>query len=406
MILLLGYGISNKEVAKYLDKNKIEYVIHDDKKDVINENILNKVTLVIKSPGVNNDHPLIILASKKNIEIINEIEYAYRINNKGIIIGLTGSNGKTSTLYYLYQLLKLGYEDVILIGNNGIPYISAIDKIKDSTIILLELSSFQLMDISTFKVDIGCILNITLNHLDYHNSFNEYKLAKYNLLKNNDENTISIIDNSLDIENLKGFLYKFSNKRINGYYYKNNKIYYKNKKIMEYPTNLKMVGEHNKLNLMIAIIIAMFLGIEKKIIIDNLSNIKGVKYRLEFLKSIGNIDIFNDGKSSTPSSTKTAIECFNNRRIHLILGGKDKNMDYSVIKDYANVIYYAYGEIKDKLKGFKNINFFENLTDAYKNINAKNDDVILFSPAATSFDQYTSYLDRCIEFERLVINDE
>lgn len=92
MILLLGYGISNKEVAKYLDKNKIEYVIHDDKKDFIDENILNKVSLIIKSPGVNNDHPLVILASKKNIEIINEIEYAYRINNKGIIIGLTGTH--------------------------------------------------------------------------------------------------------------------------------------------------------------------------------------------------------------------------------------------------------------------------------------------------------------------------
>lgn len=393
--LLLGYGRSNMEVKKILDKLEIEYKIFHGFKDDIEEKCLDDVDIIVRSPGISLSHPLLMLANLKGIGIISEIDFAYSFNNKGIIIGCTGSNGKTSTLYYLYQILKNKYDDVILVGNNGIPYSSMIDKIKDETIVLLELSSFQLENTSKLKLDYAVVTNISENHLDNVANYDEYiksKIKIFSLLKEKGKGLINLDDTILKHINLANPIY-FSFDKKNSINIKNELKDFESKRI---------IGLHNKYNILISYILAIELGLEKENIINYLDNVKGVKYRLEYLKDINNVSIYNDGKSSTPNSVLAALNSFQNKKIHLILGGRDKNLDFSILKEVKNVEFYAYGEIKETLKKVLNAKIYDTFKSAYNAINAKENEVILFSPGCTSFDQFKDYEERSLEFERMI----
>lgn len=396
--LLLGYGKSNIEVSKVLDKKGIEYQIFDGFNCDIEEKYLDGIDIIIRSPGVSLAHPLIMLAKQKGIEIISEIDFAYSFNKKGIIVGCTGSNGKTSTLYYLYQILKNEYDKVFLVGNNGIPYTSRIDKIDERSIVLLELSSFQLENTSKLRLDYAVITNISKNHLDNVANYEEYiksKLKIYSLLKENGKGLINLDDEilkDLSFPNKIGFSF---NKK-DSFTIKNELKNYRSKRIK---------GMHNKYNLLIASILSKEIGIKPDKLKIYLKDIKGVKYRLEYLKDINKVSIYNDGKSSTPSSILAALNSFKNKKVHLILGGRDKNLDFSILKGKNNVYFYAYGEVKEKLQTELNAKTYENFKQAYKDIEAKENEVILFSPGCTSFDQFKNYEERAIEFERMINNE-
>ena len=402
MILLLGYGISNKSVEKVLIKNNTKYRIFNDSIESINEEILDDIDLIIRSPGIALSHPLLMLAYAKKIRIISEIEFAYSQNNKGKIIALTASNGKTSTLYYTYQILKHYFNNVLFIGNNGEPYSSYIDKIDDNTIILLELSSFQLENTYSLKPFISCITNISENHLDKVANYQEYIFSKINIL-NNAQNIILNKDDEILNKIKKENITYISNYYNENYYFIDNKFYYSNKCIVPNFNNPNLVGSHNKLNLLYSIAICRKLNLSYDDINKVINNIKGVKYRLEFLKEKDGVLIYNDGKSTTPNSCKTAIDAFENKIIHLILGGRNKNLDFSILSNYKNVTFYAYGEAKNEIKEVLNCEVFDSFYHAYEAINAKKGEIIIFSPGCASFDQFISYIDRSIAFENYIL---
>ena len=403
MILLFGYGNSNKSVEKILIKNKYDYKIHDDSVSEINENILLDVDLIIRSPGISLSHPLLMIAYKNNIKIISEIEFSYLLNNKGKIVALTASNGKTSTLFYTYQILKYYYDDVIFIGNNGIPYSSCIDRINENTIVLLELSSFQLENTYSLKPFISCITNISENHLDKVANYQEYISSKLKIL-NNAENIILNKDDGILTKILKDNITYISKDLNSDYYFENDKIYFNKSIIIDNFNNPNLVGEHNKLNLLFAIAICHKVGLSYEKISKVINKIEGVKYRLEYLKDLNGVLIYNDGKSTTPNSCKIAIDSFRNKIIHLILGGRNKDLDFSILKDYENVKFYAYGEAKNDISSVLKCNIFESFYDAYEAIDAKKGEIIIFSPGCTSFDQFKSYIERSIAFEKFILD--
>lgn len=402
MILLLGYGISNKSVEKYLIKKGIAYRIFDGFKDEIKEEFLDDISIIIRSPGISLSHPLLMLAKLKDIEVISEVEFTYRINNKGKLICLTGSNGKTSTLNYTYQILKHYYKEVILVGNNGVPYSSYIDKINDDTIVLLELSNFQLENTYSLKPFISCITNISENHLDKVANINEYIKSKLKIL-NNSKKTILNKDDSILKKNISDNTVSISKRKNKNYYYKNNKIYYGND-YLGMINNYNIVGEHNILNLLFAISICYELGLSYEQILSIIKHITGVKYRLEFLKELNNVLIYNDGKSTTPYSCEVAIKAFKDKRIHMIVGGRNKNLDFSFLKKYENVMFYAYGEAKDELSKCLGAKKYNSFKEAYKQIDAKKGEIIIYSPGCTSFDQFKDYVERSKAFEDFILS--
>lgn len=402
MILLLGYGVSNQSVEKILIKENKKYIVFDGFVNDINESVLDGVTLIIRSPGISISHPLIMLAYKKSIEIISEIEFAYRINSKGKIIALTGSNGKTSTLTYTYQILKHYYKDIYLVGNSGIPYSSIVDKVNEDTIILLELSNFQLENIYSLSPYISIILNISENHLDKVANYDEYVKSKLKIT-NNSQNLILFKDDDL-LNNIKHKNITYISECKNrDYYLKDLDIYRGYKKYISLETT-NLYGKHNLINLMFAISICNKLGINKTLINKVLPSIEGVKYRLEFIKEIGGVKIFNDGKSTTPYSVEAAINAFPHKNIHLIIGGKNKNLDFNFLNKYENIKFYAYGEAKEDLSATLGAKTYENFKEAYKNINAKKGEVIIYSPGCASYDQFKDYVERSKAFEDLILN--
>ena len=403
MILLLGYGISNKSVEKILIKKKIQYKIFDDVIHDISEDVLKDVDLIIRSPGISISHPLLMLGYEKKIHIISEIEFAYLENSKGKIVALTASNGKTSTLYFAYQILKHYYKDVIFIGNNGEPYSSYIDKINENTIVLLELSSFQLENTYSLKPFISCIINISENHLDKVANYKEYIDSKLNILKNAQNIIINKDDEILNKIIKENIIYISKNINDN-YYYINNNFYFNDKCVINNFENPFLVGEHNKINLLFSIAICHKIGLSYDKIYNVINNIKGVKYRLEFLKDLDGVLIYNDGKSTTPNSCKIAIEAFDNRIIHLILGGRNKNLDFSILNKYKNVNFYAYGESRYEIAKALKCEIFDSFYDAYKQINAKKGEIVIFSPGCASFDQFKSYIERSKAFENYILN--
>ncbi|MBQ9730986.1 MAG: UDP-N-acetylmuramoyl-L-alanine--D-glutamate ligase [Bacilli bacterium] len=402
MILLLGYGISNKSVEKYLLKNNISYKIFDGFKDEINEVILDNINLIIRSPGISAAHPLLMIAKDKNIEVISEIEFTYRILKKGKLICLTGSNGKTSTLSYAYQILKKYYNDVLFVGNNGVPFSSCIDKIKEDTIILLELSNFQLENTYSLKPFISIITNISENHLDKVANYDEYIKSKLNIL-NNSENILLNKDDKI-LKKIKGNNVSYvSSKKNKGYYFKNNDIYFDDSFIGTINNNY-LVGTHNKTNLLFVIYICELLNLSIEEVVKEINHIVGVKYRLEYIKTIDGVLIYNDGKSTTPFSCEAAIKSFNKRNIHMILGGRNKGLDFNILSKYKNVQFYAYGEAKYEIQKSLNAQIFNDFKEAYNKINAKKGEIIIFSPGCTSFDQFKDYIERSKAFEDLILS--
>ena len=433
-IFILGMARSGYEAAKVLLKRNNEVFITDSK-DQDEENVKELISLgckylvtenpdeylddtydyLIKNPGIKKDHKCVSKARDLNIKVINEIEMAYHLLPKNIkIIGITGSNGKTTTTTLVYEILKGANLSVHLGGNIGYPLSSLVDKVKGNDILLLEISDHQLCDMYDFKTDISVFTNVSPTHLDFHNSYDEYKQMKMRIFNHHTNSDIAILNKGNDevielTKNIPSIKRYFTSKNETAEcYLKNDAIYYGEKSFKL--SDIRVKGTHNYENIMCAILVVKEFNVSDEIIEDVLNKFNGVEHRNEYVDEINGITFYNDSKSTNNVATKTALSSYT-APIILIMGGLNRGQSYDDLLDYMiNVkTIICYGETKEILKNYFSEKGFECVVvdtiseatkEAYKK--AIKGDIILLSPAHASWDQYKCFEDRGNDFKNIV----
>ena len=430
-ILVLGMARSGYEVAKLLSNKNNEIIITDMKdqdeehiKELEKQNIkFIKTTepellldetfdILIKNPAVFPIHPCVLKAKKLNIPVVNEMEVAYHYIDKPVkIIGITGSNGKTTTTTLIHEVLKKANISVKLGGNIGTPLSQIVKDLKENDILLLEVSDHQLIDTKDFKTDISVLTNLCPTHLDYHGSYEKYKAVKKKIFNHHTNKDIAIINaknyDSLELtKDIVSTKYYFNNEEN---YYTKDGIYIDNKKVCN-TSDILLRGTHNYENILVTYLVAKLLKIDFKYVNEVLKEFKGVEHRIEFVAKINDVSYYNDSKSTNPEATITALKSFNGN-INLILGGMDRNQDFHDLTPYLSKVkcIYAIGEVRKRIMSYaKEVNKscleFPTLKEAFNKIkeNTKKGDIVLLSPASASWDQYLKFEDRGDEFKKLV----
>ena len=385
------------------------------------EELILNATEVVKSPGIPDTVPLVMKLRGMDIPVVSEIEFAGRFT-KAKFIGITGSNGKTTTTMLTYHMLKKAGLNVGLAGNVGESLAKQV-AMDDKEFYVLELSSFQLDGMYDFKVDIAMILNITPDHLDrYDNQFEKYVLSKFRILQNQTENDHLIycdddqtIVNQLKKENTKVKMHPFSiqHETVGGAYIENeNLIINTNNNLFEMSIQkLALQGKHNLYNSMASGIAGRVLELKKDIIRESLSDFKNVEHRLEFVAKIHGIDFVNDSKATNVNSTWFALESFQ-FPVVWIVGGVDKGNDYEILSELVADKVKAIvclGKDNEKIHAaFEDI--IETIVDASSAQEAvqmaynlgDSGDTVLLSPACASFDLFENYEDRGHQFKMAV----
>ena len=383
------------------------------------EKALEGTDLIVVSPGVHLDKPILIAAQKRDIPIIGEIELASLFLKKPII-AVTGTNGKTTTTALIGKILKdHGYRTAVA-GNIGYPLISVDDSKLD--LIVAEISSYQLETVRTFKPWISIILNITEDHLTRHKTMGAYSQAKAAVFMNQDKKGY-LIYNSDDervgklARTAKCKKLPFSRKKIiqDGAYVKNGYIVFKGRKICAID-EIRIKGAHNVENSLAAVSAALLCKVSPKSVRKTLMSFKGVEHRIEFVKKTRGISFYNDSKGTNPDSTIVAIKTlYPSHKIVLILGGRDKMTDLTemcqeVKKHVKDVVLV--GEAKKRFRqclakaGFKKMHEASSFGDAVKCSYelADSGDAVLLSPACASFDMFSNFEERGKVFKKIVAN--
>lgn len=423
---VLGLARSGYEAAKLLVSKGYEVILNDINTEQSTEQISeleslevkiilgshpddlvdNTFDIIVKNPGISNNHKYIKAAKKFNIPVINEMELAYRYFPKGVtIVGVTGTNGKTTTTTLIYEFLKKAAKSVYLMGNIGYPVCTFVNILKDKDIAVMEVSDHQLCNIENFKTDISVLTNISEAHLDFHGSYDAYKSMKKRIFNHHSKNDVAILnfndkevlELTKDIESNKKYFSSNSSNQvecsiIDGY------ICYNGEEIMAL-SEIKIKGQHNYENIMAAIAVVKELGVDNNILISVLREFGGVEHRMEYINTIDNIEFYNDSKATNIKSTQIALSSFSKPTI-LLLGGLDRGHSFEELSDYlTNVkLIVAYGEVKMRIKDFANKqNILSEVADtleeatriAYSRASAG--DVILLSPACASWDQFKDF---------------
>ena len=437
-IFIFGMARSGYEAAKLLANYNNEIVITDGKeqniehvkeleslgvKVIITENQIDLIDesfdYMIKNPGIIATNPVVLKAKELGIKVINEVEMAYNfLPNNVKIIGITGSNGKTTTTTMIYEMLHMKYENVYLGGNIGYPLSQIVKDIKDDSILVMEISDHQLCDMYEFKTDISLLLNLVHAHIDFHGTYEKYKEMKSRIFNHHTEKDIAILNyNNEDVleltKDIKSKKMYFSNDTEKDIYIKENTIYYKNEEVINLD-NIRLKGIHNYENIMASILVLKEFEVENKIIEKYLSKFNGVEHRIEYVRTLNNRDFYNDSKSTNNEATITALKTFKTPTI-LIMGGLDRNIPFDELKDYLNNVkaIVCYGETKEKINYFsKNNNIDCYMVDELKEATLKayeissEGDTILLSPACASWDQFKSFEDRGNLYKEIVNNLE
>ena len=431
-IFILGMGRSGVSVAKLLSKNNDILItdMKDNKDDVsLLENFGVQVVItdkqaelldssfdvVVKNPGVKLDHPVILKANELNIPVITELEVAYRYLPDVKIIGITGSNGKTTTTTIIYNILKEAGLPVHLAGNIGLPLCNQISDIKKDDILVVEISSHQLVDLDKFKVNIAVLTNLSPVHLDHFGTYENYKNNKLRIFNNQTKSDIAILNKGDDevfdlTKHLKSKKLYFSSKGDADIYVDDKSIICKNE-IYDFK-DIKVKGMHNYENIMASILACKEFNVSSSIIKKVLSKFIGVAHRIEFVKNKNGREFYNDSKATNVMSTITALKAFNNDVI-LLLGGLDRGHSFDELIPYLNHTrcIVCFGETKYRIEKFakeNNIDVFvvDDVKEATKKAydTSKKGDTILLSPACASWDQFNSFEERGDAFKEAINN--
>jgi UDP-N-acetylmuramoylalanine--D-glutamate ligase len=374
--------------------------------------------LIVPSPGVPPDQARLEAARAKGITIWSEIELAYRFV-RGRLIGITGSNGKTTTTSLAEHILKTAGMPTILAGNIGAPLIGCVDQMRDDTSTVAELSSFQLELIDTFRPNIGVFLNLTPDHLDRHHTMEAYGRAKARLFENQtgedaaalnaDDAATTVYAPSLPR------LYWFSRKKrvAQGAYVRGEEIVFREdgrEEILLKLEDIPLAGAHNVENVLAAAAAARLAGAPARAIAKGVRSFAGVEHRLEFVAEIRGVRYYNDSKATNVDATEKALEAFPGR-ILIILGGRDKGSDYTALQKplrekaiLALLIGAAADKIENQISGSVALERAETLERAVETAwhAARPGDVVLLAPACASFDQFQNYEHRGRVFKDLV----
>ena len=414
---ILGLGISGKAAFKLLKKQNKNVVVFDDKLKPNSklkkywENYVNwdwnKLSRIIISPGIKitgeKEHPIVKLAKNHNVKLQNEIELFFEQKPKSTIIGITGTNGKSTLASLISHILSENKIKNIVCGNFGNP--ACLVNPFDENIVIVELSSYQLLSIPSLKIDFGIIINISNDHLDYHGDFDAYLNAKLRLIE-------AIKDNGYLVVNHKDIFLK-------------KKIIQKIKSIHDVKVlntcgiKIKcnnLFGEHNKILFEISFLISEKIGVEKSSIKSSIFNFLPLPHRMEVVYKSSYLKIINDSKATNGESASAALKSFQN--IHWIAGGLEKNDGLGkAVKHLQNVeAVYLFGSSQKRFyKQLKETDFkkkiflFNNLKELIQYLFAKisklknNKITILFSPAAASFDEYNNFEERGGIFKKEVL---
>ena len=385
------------------------------------EKILN-ASLVIKSPGIPEKNELIKEIRKQGIEMISEIEFGYWYKGDSKIIGITGSNGKTTTTALAGHICKTADLGCAIVGNIGFSFARQV-AIDPKKLYVIEISSFQLDDIKDFRPDVAVLTNITEDHLDrYEYKFENYIKSKFRIIENQTEEDVFIYND--DDEITKKYLNKFlkksnplpmsMNKELpEGAYIVNAKMHLKwqNEEMQMNVEDFAIKGKHNQYNTMAAGISAAVMGIRKEKIRDAIQTFKSLEHRMSTVATVRGVEFINDSKATNVNSTWYALESMT-KPVILILGGVDKGNDYSLLKDLVKEKVKAIvcmGINNDKIhEAFgKDVLLMVNTKSAKDAVEsafhfADKGDVVLLSPACASFDLFKNYEDRGMQFIQAV----
>lgn len=370
-------------------------------------NLIDKMDLMVLSPGIPTYLDFVTYAKSK-IPVISEIELGY-LFCKAPIIALTGTNGKTTTTSLLGHILK-SYKKTYVAGNIGVPFSNYALDIEEDSVVVLELSSFQLETIDKFNPKISAILNITEDHLNVHKTMENYVLAKQNIFKNQTEDDFLILNYDDNYckqmgkkSKAKPVYFSSKHKLKSGAYLKDNVIYVNEQPFIN-TNDIQILGTHNIENVMASILICLCYNVPKDVIINGIKSFKGVEHRIEYVATKKGVDYYNDSKGTNPDATIKAINAMK-KPTYLIVGGYEKNTDFlPMINHFKNKVVTAViiGDVKMRLandckkSGFLNYvvknNFLDAINFCYEN--AKQGECILLSPACASFDMFKDYQER------------
>ncbi|MGN6532013.1 MAG: UDP-N-acetylmuramoyl-L-alanine--D-glutamate ligase [Ginsengibacter sp.] len=435
-IVILGAGESGVGAALLAKQKEFDVFVSDSgiiKPVFKDELVLNKIdfeegvnskekilnaSLIIKSPGIAEKNELIKEIRKNGIEIISEIEFGYWFKGDSKIIGITGSNGKTTTTALTLHICKTADLDCAMVGNIGFSFARQV-AVDPKKLYVIEVSSFQLDDIKEFRPDVAVLTNITEDHLDrYEYKFENYIKSKFRIIENQTEEDVFIYND--DDEITKKYLNKFlkksnplpmsMNKELpEGAYIVNAKMHLKwqNEEMQMNVEDFAIKGKHNQYNTMAAGISSAVMGIRKEKIRDAIQTFKSLEHRMSTVAIVRGVEFINDSKATNVNSTWYALESMT-KPVILILGGVDKGNDYSLLKDLVKEKVKAIvcmGINNDKIhEAFgKDVQLMVNTESAKDAVQsafhfADKGDVVLLSPACASFDLFKNYEDRGMQF--------
>lgn len=438
-VLVLGMARSGYEAAKLLVSKGYEVTVNDGKADQNADQVDELKTLgvrfvlgchpedlfddtfgmMVKNPGISNDHVYVKRAREMNVPVINELELGCRYFPKGVvIIGITGTNGKTTTTTIIYEFLKKASKSAYLMGNIGFPVCSFVPTIKENDIAVMEVSDHQLCNVIEFKTNISVLTNISEAHLDFHGSYDAYKSMKkriFNHHTNSDTAVLNLDDGEAlalakDAESRKVY-FSSRSPNMNGCSIVDGYICYGGERIIALD-DVKLKGRHNYENAMAAIAAVKELGVDNSAIVSVLKSFGGVEHRMEYVTTKNGIEFYNDSKSTNIISTQIALASFTKPTV-LLLGGLDRGHSFDGLKEYlAHVrLIVAYGETRERIRDFaagcgipcKVVDTLEEATKAAY-AGCEEGYVVLLSPACASWDQFKDFEIRGNMFKKYVEN--
>ena len=430
-VLVLGLAKSGESAARLLDKLGAIVTVNDGKpfeenpaaQSLLEEGI--KVVTgghplelldedfewMVKNPGIPYNNPMVMRALEKQIPVITEVELAYLISDASII-GITGSNGKTTTTTMIAEVLTAGGQNGLLSGNIGFPASQVAQDAGERDTLVMELSSFQLMGIEAFHPEIAVITNLMPTHLDYHGSFEEYVAAKWNIQKNMTASDYVVLNFNQELakelaEETAAQVIPFSTQeQVDGAYLDGDVLTFRGEAIMK-ASELGVPGSHNVENALATIAVAKLRGIDNQVIKETLAHFGGVKHRLQYVGDINQVKFYNDSKSTNILATQKALSGFDNSKVILIAGGLDRGNEFDELvpdikglkkmvilgesaarvkraADQAEISYLDASDVRDATRKAFSV--------------AEPGDVVLLSPANASWDMYKNFEVRGDEF--------
>jgi UDP-N-acetylmuramoylalanine--D-glutamate ligase len=374
--------------------------------------------LIVVSPGVPVDAPPLVQARSLGETVIGEIELAARFL-PGPIVAITGSNGKTTTTTLVGEIMTAAGVPTLVGGNIGTPAISLAERAKPETVVVLEISSFQLETIQTFRPKIAVVLNVTPDHLDRHRTFEIYTDAKARIFENQQGGDFAVLnaDDPTCVAmgaRTRAQVFWFSRQKEvpQGAWVRDGNIVFRDSngqhEILQV-SEIPLKGAHNLENVLAAVCSGVLMGCAPEKVRQAVHDFKAVEHRLEFVATVAGVDYYNDSKATNVDATIKALESFP-ANIHLILGGKDKGSDYTVLNDLIRqrvkgvyTIGAAAAKIESQVKGAEIVHA-ETLENAIRKVHAtaQPGDVVLLAPACASFDQFKNYEHRGKVFKEIV----